>query len=533
MTKPLLDIQDLVISFHMNGCKTNAVNRFNLQLGKGETIGIVGESGSGKTMSMLAIARLLPPQAFVYSGSVYLDNCDLLALSTQAFQTKISGKRIAMIFQEPMTALNPVYPIGRQLIDALMLHQNLTSSEATRQAIEMLDAVQLPKPKDRLLQYPHELSGGQRQRVMIAIALMNKPDLLIADEPTTALDVTVQNDIIQLLIDLQKRIGMAMIFISHDLGVVSRISQKIMVMRGGEVVDVGHTDQVLTYPNHDYTKALLDCTRKLKTPSKIEAPAHVVPIMQVKNLTKSFRLRSGIFKSSRTIAAVKNISFEVNHGETLAIVGESGSGKSTVARIINGLAPADSGSVRLDGLLIEDISDRARARLMQPIFQDPYSTLNPNQTIGYIVSRPLQIHEPDDFTVIKTKVLDVLSQVGLAPEFYNRFPSQLSGGQRQRVAIARAITLRPRILICDEPTSALDVAIQEQILELLGGLQRDLGMTLIFISHDMAVVRHLANRILVMFKGEIVESGLAKRVLDAPKARYTRKLMNSVYTLPE
>lgn len=326
---------------------------------------------------------------------------------------------------------------------------------------------------------------------------------------------------------------MAMIFISHDLGVVSRISQKIMVMRGGEVVDVGHTDQVLTYPNHDYTKALLDCTRKLKTSSKIEAPAHMVPIMQVRNLTKSFRLRSGIFKSSKTIAAVKNISFEVNHGETLAIVGESGSGKSTVARIINGLAPADSGSVRLDGLLIEDISDRARARLVQPIFQDPYSTLNPNQTIGYIVSRPLQIHEPDYFSVIKTKVLDVLSQVGLAPEFYNRFPSQLSGGQRQRVAIARAITLRPRILICDEPTSALDVAIQEQILELLGGLQRDLGMTLIFISHDMAVVRHLANRILVMFKGEIVESGLAKRVLDAPKARYTRKLMDSVYTLPE
>lgn len=533
MTKPLLDIRDLVVSFRTHGQKTDVVHGFNLTLNKGETVGIVGESGSGKTMSMLAMARLLPRQAFVSSGSINLGDTDLLALRSGAFHKQISGKRISMIFQEPMTALNPVYTIGRQLIETVMFHDNMSKSKATALAIEMLEAVQMPQPADRLSQYPHELSGGQRQRVMIAMALMHKPDLLIADEPTTALDVTVQNDIIQLLIDLQKRFGMAMIFISHDLGVVSRVSQKIIVMRQGEIVETGDTAKVLTQPSHSYTRGLLECLWKLDEGSRAAVTQDAPPVILVKGVNKTYRLRGGIFKPTRTIEAVKSANFEVRAGETLAIVGESGSGKSTLAKIINGLEKPDSGTVHFDQTLVQDLSHKERARLVQPIFQDPYSTLNPNQTIGYIVSRPLLIHEKISSEDARAKVVETMDRVGLPPEFYNRFPNQLSGGQRQRVAIARAIILRPRILICDEPTSALDVSIQEQILDLLNDLQRKLGMTLILISHDMAVVGYLADRVLVMLKGEIIEIGNAAEVLKSPGTPYTKKLMNSVYRVPK
>lgn len=532
MTKAFLNIRDLVVSFRNHGEKTDVVHGFNLQLAKGETVGIVGESGSGKTLSMLAMARLLPRQAYASSGSIRLGDTDLLTLPTGVFHREISGKRIAMIFQEPMTALNPVYTIGRQLIETLTFHENMSRAEATHRAIEMLEAVQMPQPRERLGQYPHQLSGGQRQRVMIAMALMNKPDLLIADEPTTALDVTVQNDILQLLVDLQKRFGMAMIFISHDLGVVSRVSKKIIVMCRGEIVETGATAQVLSSPKHAYTQGLLECLWKLDDPAKTANDTDAAPIIQVEGVTKTYWLRSGLFKKARKIEAAKNINFEVHSGETLAIVGESGSGKSTVAKIINGLAPADSGTILFDGIPINSMTHKDRARLVQPIFQDPYSTLNPNQTIGYIVSRPLRIHDLGHRDDIRAKVIKVLDQVGLPPEFYNRFPSQLSGGQRQRVAIARAIILSPRILICDEPTSALDVSIQEQILDLLGNLQKDLGMTMILISHDMAVVNHLADRVIVMLKGEIIEQGDAQSVLGTPQAAYTQKLMRSVYRIP-
>lgn len=532
MTRTLLDIRDLVVSFRNHGDKTDVVHGFSLQLEKGETVGIVGESGSGKTMAMLAMTRLLPRQAYASSGSIRMGDTDLLALPTGKFHHEISGKRIAMIFQEPMTALNPVYTIGRQLIETLTFHENVSKSEAMARAIEMLEAVQLPHPKERLNQYPHQLSGGQRQRVMIAMALMNKPDLLVADEPTTALDVTVQNDIIQLLVDLQKRFGMAMIFISHDLGVVSRVSKKTIVMCRGNIVETGDTAQVLTNPKHAYTKSLLECLWKLDEPAKIAKAKASPPVIQVDGVNKNYWLRGGLFKQSRKIEAAKSISFEVRSGETLAIVGESGSGKSTVAKIINGLAPADTGTILFDGKPINDMSDKDRARLVQPVFQDPYSTLNPTHTIGYIISRPLRIHDQGSRDETREKVLEVMAQVGLPPEFYNRFPSQLSGGQRQRVAIARAIILRPRILICDEPTSALDVSIQEQILDLLSALQKEQGMTMILISHDMAVVGHLADRVIVMLKGEIIEHGDAQSVLETPQAAYTQKLMNSVYRVP-
>lgn len=528
----LLEIKDLVVSFKNHGGKSDVVHGFNLKLKRGETVGIVGESGSGKTMSMLAMARLLPSQAFVSAGTIQLEDEHLLSLESDTFHSKISGKRIAMIFQEPMTALNPVYTIGHQMIETVMLHENVSKTIAQSRAIEMLEAVQLPQPKERLGQYPHQLSGGQRQRVMIAMALLSKPDLMIADEPTTALDVTVQNDIIQLLIDLQKRFGMAMIFISHDLGVVSRVSKNIIVMKQGEIVETGKTSSVLTKPKHPYTKGLLECLWKLDDKNRGALDPTAPPVIKVKNISKTYSLRSGLFKSARQINAVTDANFEVKSGETLAIVGESGSGKSTLAKIINGLETPDNGSVYFGEKRVQDLSLKDRARLVQPIFQDPYSTLNPKQTIGYIISRPLIVHglAGDD---LKSKVLETMEQAGLSAEFYHRFPNQLSGGQRQRVAIARAIILRPSILICDEPTSALDVSIQEQILDLLNDLQRKYGMTLILISHDMAVVGYLADRVLVMLNGKIVEFGNAKNVLETPSTAYTQKLMNSVYRVPK
>lgn len=532
MSKNLLEIKDLIVSFKNHGGKTDVVHGFNLKLKRGETVGIVGESGSGKTMSMLAMARLLPSQAFVSSGTIHLENEDLLGLENDAFHSTISGKRIAMIFQEPMTALNPVYTIGRQMLETAMLHENVSKSVAQSKAIEMLEAVQLPEPAQRLGQYPHQLSGGQRQRVMIAMALLSTPDLLIADEPTTALDVTVQNDIIQLLIDLQKRFGMAMIFISHDLGVVSRVSKNIIVMKQGEIVETGKTSKVLTKPKHPYTKGLLECLWKLDDKNRGAPNPNAPPVIKIKSINKTYSLRTGLFKSASQIKAVTDASFEVRSGETLAIVGESGSGKSTLAKIMNGLETPDSGSVHFGEKRVQDLSLKDRARLVQPIFQDPYSTLNPKHTIGYIISRPLIVHGLAGGD-LKSKVLETMEQAGLSAEFYHRFPNQLSGGQRQRVAIARAIILRPSILICDEPTSALDVSIQEQILDLLNDLQRKYGMTLILISHDMAVVGYLADRVLVMLNGKIIEFGNAKNVLETPSTAYTQKLMNSVYRVPK
>lgn len=532
MSENLLEIKDLIVSFKNHGGKTDVVHGFNLKLKRGETVGIVGESGSGKTMSMLAMARLLPSQAFVSSGTIHLENEDLLGLENDAFHSTISGKRIAMIFQEPMTALNPVYTIGRQMLETAMLHENVSKSVAQSKAIEMLEAVQLPEPAQRLGQYPHQLSGGQRQRVMIAMALLSKPDLLIADEPTTALDVTVQNDIIQLLIDLQKRFGMAMIFISHDLGVVSRVSKNIIVMKQGEIVETGKTSKVLTKPKHPYTKGLLECLWKLDDKNRGAPNPNAPPVIKIKSINKTYSLRTGLFKSASQIKAVTDASFEVRSGETLAIVGESGSGKSTLAKIMNGLETPDSGSVHFGEKRVQDLSLKDRARLVQPIFQDPYSTLNPKHTIGYIISRPLIVHGLAGGD-LKSKVLETMEQAGLSAEFYHRFPNQLSGGQRQRVAIARAIILRPSILICDEPTSALDVSIQEQILDLLNDLQRKYGMTLILISHDMAVVGYLADRVLVMLNGKIIEFGNAKNVLETPSTAYTQKLMNSVYRVPK
>lgn len=532
MTDPLLKICNLAVSFKTHYGQLEVTRGFNLILNAGETVGIVGESGSGKTMSMLAMARLLPAQAYVSAGSIQFKGTELLSLSSSTFHRQVSGKKIAMIFQEPMTALNPVYTIGRQLIETMQLHERTSKATATKRAIEMLRAVKMPQAELRMAQYPHQMSGGQRQRVMIAMALMNKPDLLIADEPTTALDVTVQDEILALLVELQKRFGMAMIFISHDLGVVARVAKDIIVMRKGDIVETGKTSVVLTRPSHPYTKSLLACLWKLEDAKRVAKPANNTPILSVKNIKKTYSIHSAWFKKAQSICAVKTTSFSVFAGETLAIVGESGSGKSTIAKIINGLISADEGLVLLSDIPIEQLSVKDRARIVQPIFQDPYSTLNPNHTIGYIVSRPLRIHQTIAFKDIANKTLETLEKVGLSSEFYHRFPNQLSGGQRQRVAIARAIILAPKILICDEPTSALDVSIQEQILDLLCKLQQDLNMTMIIISHDMAVVGYLADRVFIMHNGQIIESGETSKVLKHPETAYAKKLMSSVYTVP-
>lgn len=531
---PLLDIRDLNVGVKANGQEKIVVQDFSLTVQKGETVGIVGESGSGKTMTMLALTRLLPAQAFVESGTIELHSHDLRAMDSSVFGRTIAGQKIAMIFQEPMTALNPVYKIGRQLTETLLFRGGVSRREAHARAIDMLEKVQLPEPELRMNQYPHQLSGGQRQRVMIAMALMGEPDLLIADEPTTALDVTVQDEIIDLLLSLQKSLGMAMIFISHDLGVVSRVSERIIVMQHGNVVERGATSKVLTSPTHPYTQGLLSCLWKLEDgQGSAQEPEQPVKIaVSARNLSKTYHLRPGVMRKARAIHALRDTSFEVISGETLAIVGESGSGKSTLARILNGLLSSDGGSVEIEGVALEKIPPLERARLIQPIFQDPYSTLNPVHTIGYTIARPLMIHQGIGFDEAKEKVFPILDSVGLSADYFNRFPNQLSGGQRQRVAIARAIILKPKILICDEPTSALDVSVQEQILDLLIDLREQLGVTMIVISHDMAVIGYLSSRVFVMHEGEIVEEGPTEQVLNNPSEAYTKQLMSAVYKVP-
>ena len=523
-----LEIQNLNISFQGNR-SFNTLNNFNLKLDKNESLGIVGESGSGKTLSMLALTRLLPKQALISSGSFSFLDQDLTKVDNFNFYKNFSGKKISMIFQEPMTALNPVYTIGRQLMYTYMYHNKVTNKEAYNKSLEMLDAVKLTNNTERMKQYPHQLSGGQRQRIMIAMALINKPQLLIADEPTTALDVTVQKEIVTLVQDLKNDFGMALIFISHDLGVVSQISDDIIVMKKGYIIETGKTKTVLKKPKKTYTKNLLSCLKNLNLNNTKFIKNNEKHIIEVQNLSKLYKLPSNIFSTSKLIRAVDDVSFKVIKGETLSIIGESGSGKSTIAKMLNGLLKPDKGNIKINNLDLKKLKSNDRAKIIQPVFQDPYSTLNPNHTVGYIVSRPLILNKNLDRLSIKTKVDETLKLVGLAENFYFRFPNQLSGGQRQRVAIARAIILEPEILICDEPTSSLDVTIQEQILKLLQSLKQKLGMTIILISHDISVVKFLSERVLVMLNGQIVESGYTKNTLKNPKNKYTKKLMTAVY----
>ena len=537
MKNLLLEVRDLNVSFNFKNFRKEVVQDFDLTLERGEALGLVGESGSGKSISMLAVTRLLPSQASINSGKICFMGNDLANLSNNLFYSRISGNQISMIFQEPMTALNPVYSIGRQLEKAYLRHNKVSRMDARHKAIELLERVKLLHSKQRLQQYPHELSGGQRQRVMIALALINRPKVLIADEPTTALDLTVQREIVDLINELRTALNMALIFISHDLSVVSNVADKLIFMKNARIIETGNTKQILKSPKHKYTKTLLDAFVNLGSRSVHEkhkpSMSSFGPLVKVCDLSKSYKLSQGILRKPRIIHAVSGISLEVGAGETLAIVGESGSGKTTLAKMIGGLVKPDEGLVYLKNSQIERLDALSRAKLIQPIFQDPYSSLNPQKTVGQILEWPLKVHENMVRREREDKVIEVLQKVGLSNEYIYRYPNQMSGGQRQRVAIARAVILKPKVLLCDEPTSALDATIQKQVLDLIRDIKDELNAAVILISHDISVVKYLAEKVMVMNNGKIVEAGTVDVVMASPKKNYTKTLLNSVFDLPQ
>jgi ABC-type microcin C transport system duplicated ATPase subunit YejF len=526
LAKPVLELRDLHVSYG----KTRVVKELNLVVRRGETVAIVGESGSGKSQTVLAALRLLPRQA-VTTGSVIFEESELLALPQRRLDALL-GRRITMVFQEPMSALDPLFTVGAQIGAILSLKGGLPRDAAIARARELMDQTGIAEPERRLHAYPHELSGGQRQRVAIAMAIACNPDLLIADEPTTALDVTVAAKILDLLAKLKQNLGMAMIFISHDLGLVRRIADRIYVMRDGEIVESGTTSEIFAKPHHDYTRMLLAVMPRPRPRAATNTPV----LLRAKNITVGFSLRGGLFEAEHNFKAVDGVSLCLDQGRTLGLVGESGSGKSTLARAILKLVPA-SGTISFDGrdlTRLDQNSMRPLRRSMQLVFQDPYGSLSPSMRVSDIVTEGLRVHEP----AIRQRERDaraalVLEEVLLDPNLRNRFPGELSGGQRQRVAIARAMILKPRLVVLDEPTSALDRSVQIGILALLEDLQEAHGLTYVFISHDLAVIRAVADEIAVMKDGRIVEHGSAQDIVEQPREAYTKSLIAAAFQTGE
>ena len=539
MTCPLLQVDRLTIGFGSSNARSLAVSELSFCVGFGETLAIVGGSGSGKSVTALSIMRLIEREGGVVAGGRILFSEDgitqnNLASASEPEMRRIRGDRIAMIFQEPMTSLNPVMSIGAQLAEVLVLHRGASWAEAFMQARQILDRVRIPDAVRRLTQFPHELSGGMRQRVMIAMALLCRPRLLIADEPTTALDVTVQAQIIALLDELRSEIGMSILFISHDLGVVSQIADRIVVMRAGELKEEAATKELFSNPQHAYTQELLRAAPRLGAGILLDRPpGNQPPVMSVKGLTKRFAIKQGwLRKTVANVHAVENVSFELFPGETLAIVGESGCGKSTLGRSLARLIQPDDGSIILNGIDVTRLSRAAiqpLRRHIQMVFQDPYASLNPRLTVCDAITESLIVHEPQMSGANRRKrAVDLLLRVGLAADMVDRFPHQFSGGQRQRLCIARALCLGPKIIVADEAVSALDVSVQAQVLELMKQLQQEMGIAYIFISHDMAVVEKVSHRIAVMYMGQIVEIGPTRDLLTNPQHPYTKKLLASV-----
>ena len=560
----MLHIENLHIAFKSRSEETSAVSGIDLTLNKGESIGLVGESGSGKSLTALAIMGLLPRQALLRSGKIVFNNTNLLALSSKEMNL-FRGQQIAMIFQEPMTSLNPVMRCGKQVAESILRHQKVSSKEAKAQVISLFKQVNLPRPEQMIRSYPHELSGGQKQRVMIAMAIANNPSLLIADEPTTALDVTVQKEILELLDHLRKTKGMSLVFISHDLGVVSRVADRVAVMYKGSIVEQGLCSDVFTHPQHPYTKGLLACrpplnarparlpviedflhgTTELKPTKEILTRNPVdyqlkglKPALDVTNLTKSYPVERNLLgKVTREIKAVDEVSFQVYPGETLGLVGESGCGKTTLGRAILRLIQPDEGTILFEGNDLTHISRqalKATRRNLNIVFQDPYSSLNPRMSIGEAIMEPMKVHKLFKNRKERlTKAAELLERVGLTAQQMNRYPHEFSGGQRQRIVIARALALQPRFIICDEAVSALDVSVQAKVLNLLNELKREFGFTYIFISHDLSVVKYMSDRIMVMKEGKIIEIGNADEVYYHPKSEYTGKLISSLPFLPQ
>ena len=579
MSKTLLEFKNLVTEFHTEGTTVKAVNNISFTLNKGETVGIVGESGSGKSVTSLSAMRLIPsPPGKISGGEIIFhkkngEKVDLLKASEEEMRS-YRGNDIAMIFQEPMTSLNPVFTCGDQVLEAIMLHQKLDKNEAKNLTIELFKKVQLPDPERIFSTYPHQISGGQKQRVMIAMAMSCEPSVLIADEPTTALDVTVQKTILQLMQDLQKEQDMGIMFITHDLGVIAELADKVVVMYKGKIVEQGNVWDIFTNPQHPYTKGLLACRPPLEkrysflpTVSdfmKIDDQGNIIdnnisveeftkklviseserkakqkilfekePVLKLKSLKTYFPIRNGFFGGiSSYVKAVNDVTFDVYPGETLGLVGESGCGKTTIGRTILRLEEPTEGSMIYKGQDIAKMNAeelREFRKEVQIIFQDPYSSLNPRMTIGNAIMEPMQVHNilaSDDER--KEKVKELLSKVSLDPSHFYRYPHEFSGGQRQRIGIARALAVDPKFIICDESVSALDVSVQAQVLNLLNDLKEEFGLTYIFISHDLSVVKYMSDRMVVMQEGKIEEMGDADQIYNSPKTEYTNRLIDAI-----
>lgn len=576
--KLLLEVKNLVTEFKTEEGTVTAVNNVSFDLYRGETIGIVGESGSGKSVTSLSIMRLIPnPPGIIKSGQIIYHTkdgkqIDLVKISEDEMR-KFRGNEISMIFQEPMTSLNPVFTCGDQVVEAIMLHQKVNKKQAEEITLKMFEKVKLPNPQRVLNAYPHQLSGGQKQRVMIAMAMSCNPNILIADEPTTALDVTVQATILDLMKQLRNEIDSSIVFITHDLGVIAEIADKVIVMYKGKIVEQGDVLSIFSDPKHPYTRSLLACRpplgvrlrklptvvdfmreengeiMELNTSVKDAINAQVIsedvtrlrreelvkhkPILEVKNLCTWFPAKKNFFgATTEWTKAVDDVSFHVHEGETMGLVGESGCGKTTLGRTILRLAPAQSGEIYFEGKNLLDMSNSElidMRRHMQIIFQDPYSSLNPRMTIGNAIQEPMSVHGVyENEKVRKEKVIEILEKVNMKAEHYNRYPHEFSGGQRQRICIARALSLNPKFIICDESVSALDVSVQAQVLNLLIHLREEFKFTYIFISHDLSVVKFMSDRMVVMNKGKIEEMGDSDSIYNNPQQEYTKRLIAAI-----
>jgi microcin C transport system ATP-binding protein len=531
-TETLLDVRNVSVCFGAGQGKQLAVDRASFNIGKGETVALVGESGSGKTVSALSILKLLPyPAASHPSGEIWFEGSDLLQMPEPEMQA-IRGDRISMIFQEPMTSLNPLHSIEKQVGEVLKVHRGMNDAAARTHVLELLHKVGIREPEKRLGAFPHQLSGGQRQRVMIAMALANEPDLLIADEPTTALDVTIQAQILELLQELQREMGMAMLLITHDLGIVRKMAGRVYIMQGGKIVEEGQTEEIFTAPRDAYTQHLLAAEPKGMPPTANDTAPVVV---ETEDLKVWFPIKKGALRRTVDyVKAVDGLSLKLRAGQTLGVVGESGSGKTTLGLAILRLI-SSTGQIAYVGNRIDELNTRQMRPLrkdMQIVFQDPYGSLSPRLSVGQIIEEGLLIQKPElDYAERRKRVSAALKEVGCDPDAQDRYPHEFSGGQRQRIAIARAMVLQPKFVMLDEPTSALDMSVQAQIVDLLRDLQKKRDLAYLFISHDLKVIRALCNYVIVMRAGKVVEEGAAKEIFSNPKEEYTRALLAAAFDL--